>query len=94
MKHYIIVKFNDDVKYLDFFDSIKELFNRALEIDGVNSIEYFTNCVNLPKRYDIMIRMTLSDNGLSNFDNSNIHKEWKEKYGNMIASKTIFDCVE
>ena len=94
MNHYIIVKFNDGVDYLDLLDSIKELFNKSLDIEGVNSIEFYTNCVDLPKRYDLMIKMSLSENGLSNFDNSFIHKEWKDRFGSLISNKTIFDCVD
>lgn len=92
MQHYIIVKFNENVKYMELIDSIKELFNKGLELDGVNLIEFFTSCIDLPNRYDLMIKMTLSGDGLSNFDNSYIHKEWKERFGSLIASKTIFDC--
>jgi len=39
-----------------------------------------------------MIKMDLSKNALKEFDNSEIHKEWKEKFGKYITSKTIFDC--
>jgi hypothetical protein len=94
MIHYIIVKFNDDVKYLELIDSIKELFNKSLDLDGVNSIEFHISCLDLANRYDLMIKMTLSGDGLSNFDNSYIHKEWKERFGSLISSKTIFDCKD
>ena len=48
--------------------------------------------MNLPNRYDLMIKMELSPRALNEFDNSDIHKEWKEKFGKYIMSKTIFDC--
>ena len=92
MQHYIIVKFNEGIDYTKFVEDIKKLFNKALDLDGVMDIEVFTSCIDLPNRYDLMIKMFLVDDGLSNFDNSPIHKEWKDKYGSMISSKTIFDC--
>ena len=92
MNHYIIVKFNDDVKYIELIDSIRNLFNKSLELDGVNSVDLYTSCIDRSNRYDLMIKMNLSEDGLVNFDNSYIHKEWKEKYGALISNKTIFDC--
>ena len=41
-----------------------------------------------------MIKMDLSKEALKVFDNSEIHKRWKEEYGTYIANKTIFDCEE
>ena len=29
---------------------------------------------------------------LEEFDNGEIHKEWKEEFGKYIMNKTIFDC--
>ena len=39
-----------------------------------------------------MINMDLSLSALTEFDNSDIHKKWKEEFGKYIISKTIFDC--
>ena len=39
-----------------------------------------------------MIKMDLSRAALEEFDNGEIHKEWKDKFGEYIISKTIFDC--
>ena len=30
--------------------------------------------------------------GLERFDASDIHKDWKSKYGDLLESKAIFDC--
>ncbi len=43
-------------------------------------------------RYSIMIEMNLSAEGLNNFDASEVHKKWKETYGDRLESKAIFDC--
>jgi len=29
---------------------------------------------------------------LTEFDNSEIHKQWKSEYGKFVINKTIFDC--
>ena len=92
MKHYIIVKFEKTVNVKDVLNPIKTLFNRAVDIKGVDEIEIYTSNINLPNRYDLMIKMTLSRQALTEFDNSDIHKEWKSKFGKYVISKTIFDC--
>lgn len=43
-------------------------------------------------RDDLMIEMILTIKGLQDFDNSEVHKQWKEIYGKYVESKTIFDC--
>lgn len=94
MKHYIIVKFNDDCDKEKLYGPIKELFNKSLEIEGVNGLDVYTSCIDLPNRYDLMIKMDLSLEALREFDSSEIHKKWKEEFGSYIESKTIFDCEE
>lgn len=92
MKHYIIVKFEKKINVKEVLNSIKELFEKALDISGVEKLEIYTSNVDLPNRYDLMIKMTLSPSALTEFDNSEIHKKWKEEFGEHIINKTIFDC--
>ena len=92
MEHYIIVKFIDNYNYLDEINNIKELFNESLNINGINKIDIYISNSKLSNRYDLMIKMNLSYDALIEFDNSWIHKKWKEDYGKYIESKTIFDC--
>lgn len=92
MKHFIIVKFKDDVKTEEIIQPIKKLFNNALNINGINKIDIFVSNSKLPNRHDLMINMDLSLSALTEFDNSDIHKKWKEEFGKYIISKTIFDC--
>lgn len=47
---------------------------------------------NRDNRYSIMIEMNLSHEGLEAFDASEVHKEWKDTYGDRLESKAIFDC--
>ena len=93
MKHYIIVKFNRKISEEEFND-IKSIFNKTLEIEGVNFIDYFRSCSERENRFDLMIKMDMTKEGLPLYDASDPHKEWKEKYKNLIESKAIFDCEE
>ena len=92
MQHYIIVKFNEKIEKEEIINPIKELFKRTNQIKKINKVEIFESNMNWPNRYDLMIKMELSQRALNEFDNSDIHKEWKEKFGKYIMSKTIFDC--
>jgi ribosomal protein L4 len=92
MRHFIIVKFNDSGKTQELVEQIKELFNKSLNIDGVNKVEVHMSNTNLPNRHDLMIEMLLTPEGLKTFDDSEIHKIWKSEYGKYIVNKTIFDC--
>lgn len=92
MKHYIIVKFNEKTEKEKIINPIRELFQKAIEIKDVEKVDIYESNMDLPNRYDLMIKMDLSKNALKEFDNSEIHEKWKEKFGKYIMSKTIFDC--
>ena len=92
MTHYIIVKFNENTEKKSIINPIKELFQKTSTIKEVEKVDIYESNMDLPNRYDLMIRMVLSKNALNEFDNGEIHKEWKEKFGKYIMNKTIFDC--
>ncbi len=93
MKHYIIVKFNDQVSdKVGIVEDIIKLFDEAKKIDGITSVEVHVSNMDLPNRHDLMIWMDLTPEALKTFDNSEIHKQWKSQYGRYILNKTIFDC--
>ena len=92
MKHYIIVKFNSNYDYKKEIENIKKLFNEALKIEEVNKIDIYKSNSDRTNRHDLMIKMELTEQALTDFDNSWIHKKWKEDYGKFIETKTIFDC--
>ena len=92
MKHYIIVKFNEIAEKEKLINPIKELFQKAMSIKDIVKVDIYESNMDLPNRYDLMIKMDLSKDALEEFDNGEIHKEWKERFGGYIASKTIFDC--
>ncbi len=92
MKHYIIVKFDESVDVNEMVSQIRELFHKALDINGVDKVEIYVSNIDLPNRHDLMIKMSLSQIALELFDNSEVHKKWKSEYGRYIIQKTIFDC--
>lgn len=92
MKHYIIVKFKENVHWDGMVPAIKELFQRALAIDGVSQVEVHRSNSERSNRHDLMIEMQLTPEGLALYDSSQMHQDWKTQYGQYIEQKTIFDC--
>lgn len=92
MKHYIIAKFKDRDDTERFFSEIKALFQKTLDLKGVESVIIHKSNSTRDNRYSIMIEMNLSYEGLEAFDASEVHKEWKDTYGDRLESKAIFDC--
>ena len=92
MKHFIIVKFKDNVRKDNLVNPIKNLFDKALDIDGIDTINIYLSNTELSNRHDLMIEMNLTLEALNIFDNSYIHKTWKDGFGKYIMSKIIFDC--
>ena len=92
MKHYIIAKFRDRDDTDRLLPEITELFRRTLALDGVENVTIRKSNSARENRYSIMIEMNLSTEGLNNFDASEVHKKWKDTYGDRLESKAIFDC--
>lgn len=92
MKHFIIVKFKDNVRKDNLVNPIKNLFDKALDIDGIDTINIYLSNTELSNRHDLMIEMNLTLEALNIFDNSYIHKTWKDEFGKYIMNKIIFDC--
>ncbi len=92
MRHYIVVKFKDGENWRNLIPSINSLFSDSVNIDGVSSVKIHESNSTRKNRFHLMIELNLTASGLENFDNSDIHVLWKEKYGSLLESKTIFDC--
>ena len=92
MKHYIIAKFKDREDTERLLPEIKALFQKAQDLKGVEGVIIHKSNSTRDNRYSIMIEMSLSPEGLENFDASEVHKEWKATYGDRLESKAIFDC--
>ena len=92
MKHYIIAKFKDESDTERLLPEITELYNRTLELEGVEKVVIHKSNSSRKNRYSIMIEMTLTPEGLERYDVSEPHKIWKATYGDRLESKAIFDC--
>lgn len=92
MKHYIIVKFKNNYNYKYEINNIKNIFDEAKKIDGIEGITIKSSNSNRENRFDLMIEMELTFEALQRFDDSVIHYNWKNNYGKYIENKTIFDC--
>ena len=92
MKHYIIVKYKQDVKNkAELLESIRALYADAARIPGVMGAQVFPNCTDRENRYDLMIVVDMEKNALNNWDESATHHIWKDQFGQYIDKKTIFD---
>ena len=90
MRHHILVKWKEGAK--PDLGEIKAIFEEALALPGVDSVGLYPNVIDRPNRYDLMIQLCMERGALEGYDASEAHKRWKALYGDMIASKVIFDC--
>lgn len=94
MKHYIIVKWNNTVSdKVSIAVKIRNLYAAAVEIPGVEHVVIHENITQRDNRYDLMIIMDMENEGLQNWDDSILHKQWKTEYGPLIDNKAIFDSA-
>ena len=94
MKHYIIVKFKQGFDYKSSIPDITGIFEKALEIKGVNSVLVKPSSSERENRCHLMIEMAMERAALPLYDKSAPHLLWKDKYGEYIESKAIFDCED
>ena len=93
MKHHIIVKWNTSVPdKAAWMEKAREAFTDAMNLPGVTKCEFIPSNSDRDNRYDLMIRMELTPEGLKAWDASDAHKAWKENYSQYIEKKAIFDC--
>ena len=92
MKHYIIVKWNELViDKNEMLKNVHKAFNDVVKIEGIYNFEVYQNVTNKDNRYDVMIKIECSNDGLSNYDKSKLHQNWKDNYSKYILKKAIFD---
>ena len=91
MKHYIIAKFRPGTPWREYVPEIESIFRETLAIPGVHAVELFPSCSARANRYDLMIRMDMDAAALPAYDESAPHLRWKERFGPLLESKTIFD---
>lgn len=95
MKHYIIAKFNETVTDKNAaYEEIRAIYKDTASISGVNSFSIRQNCIDRANRYDVMICIDMAPEALPAWDASDIHKNWKERYGSLLSAKCIFDSID
>ena len=92
MKHCIIAKFNDVVgDKAAMIARIEALFSSAPAMDGIHGYTVLRNCVDRENRYDLAIVVDMDKSTLPVWDASELHHEWKIRFGSCLAAKAIFD---
>lgn len=92
MKHVILVKWNALVSDKDsILIEAQQVFDRLLSIDGINGVKIHKNVIDRANRYDLMIEIEMKKEILTVYDESEPHKEWKQKFGKFVENKAIFD---
>ncbi|MDO5331068.1 MAG: Dabb family protein [Bacillota bacterium] len=92
MKHCIIVKWNDKVKDKgEYYKKAVDAFRGVTAIEGVNGYEVYKSNSTRSNRFDIMIEIDCSKEGLENYDVCQLHQDWKKNFTEFFESKTIFD---
>ena len=96
MKHDILIKYKPEItkeRKAELIPEIAELFGHTKEIPGIHDVTLYPNVVERENRYDLMIEIDMEREALEAYDNSVWHRQWKEQYGSLLASKAIFDRI-
>ncbi|MCR5010585.1 MAG: Dabb family protein [Clostridia bacterium] len=92
MRHYIIIKLKDTSLKNEVARRARAIFEKTLELEGVESVEVYENCVDRPNRFDVMIEITMRLEALAIYDPSDAHTEWKRYCDPLLEAKAVFDC--
>lgn len=92
MKHYIIAKFKPEVTDRpELCARIADLFTAATQIPGIYSAEVYPNCIDRANRFDVMIVLDMDKAAFTAWDDSPLHRQWKENFGELLEKKAILD---
>lgn len=94
MKHCILVKYTEEVndaKKQELIPEITAVFQPLLNMEGIHGIDIIPNVVDRPNRYDLLIRIDMDQEVLTEYDHSEPHKVWKSEYAHYLDKKAIFD---
>ena len=93
MLHHILVKWKErPADTAARVNEVEAVFQGALEVPGVHAVRVILNVIDRPNRYDLMIVLTMDKDALPAYDACEAHHEWKNRYGELIEKKAIFDC--
>ena len=70
---------------------IQELFSGSGDIPGIRNAALYPSAVDRPNRYDLMIQLDMDRQALEAWDESALHRRWKEEFSPFLQSKAIFD---
>ena len=95
MKHHILAKFNGTVEdKAALILEIQKLFASGEDIEGIDEYTVIPNCVDRPNRCDVMIVIEMDYDALPNWDDSKLHRDWKDIFGGYLEKKAIFDSED
>ena len=95
MQHLVIVKYTDLVRDRAAFETeVEALFQGLTAIDGIHDIRLIPGKPTRGNRFDLIIRISMDENALGAYDESEIHKTWKRDYAKYVLNKAIFDCED
>lgn len=95
MIHGILVRWKDCVTDRQRqADRVEALFDRAVEAPGIHRVWVRRGCIAAHNRCDLMICMEMERWALEEFDAGQLHQQWKDSFGPIIAQKVIFDWEE
>lgn len=92
MLHYIIVKWNNTVDKKATANKVRSMYDSATNIYGIHNVDIKENITTINNRYDLMIILSMDNDALPVWNESELHKKWKSEYGSQIEKKCIFDC--
>lgn len=91
MQHYIIVKWKEAAEKKILSEKVRTLYADATKIEGIHKVIIKDNVTPRDNRYDVMIILDMNADALPIWDASELHKQWKSEYGDLIEKKCIFD---
>lgn len=94
IQHHILIKWREGIDRAAMVTAVTNVFSEALGIDGVEKLTVKPSSSDRPNRYDLLVILTVTEDGLLRYDASGMHRKWKEDYGEKIEKKAIFDCEE
>ncbi|MFA6861979.1 MAG: Dabb family protein [Bacilli bacterium] len=92
MKHFILVRFNDKAIGVNVVDDMKNFFEDAKKIKGVNDVTVSKCAVKFPNRFDSMITITFANEAdLMSFEDSSFNHAFKKQFGPYFSTKVLYD---
>ncbi|MGI6143208.1 MAG: Dabb family protein [bacterium] len=94
MTHYVLLKFQPNYLNKDIFEYINNTFQRIKEqIQNIENVNVYMNCVERDSNMDIMIEMDLADEDtLYTYLEHELHRAFVSVVDEHVVLKVSFDC--